>query len=105
MFTIYGSQTGTVVLSSTGGQLAFLTCVPLSNGRDTLFPERMSWNSGMNIQQAIESPRWATRSFPASPFPHTMYRGDLWIEGGFRTRSVMSYCNAATKWRCAAPGR
>ena len=35
---------------------------------------------GMNIQQAIESPRWATRSFPASPFPHTMYPGDLWIE-------------------------
>ena len=24
---------------------------------------------GMNIQQAIESPRWSTRSFPASPFP------------------------------------
>jgi gamma-glutamyltranspeptidase/glutathione hydrolase len=36
---------------------------------------------GMNIQQAIEAPRWATRSFPASPFPHTMYPGDLWIEG------------------------
>jgi gamma-glutamyltranspeptidase/glutathione hydrolase len=35
----------------------------------------------MNIQQAIEAPRWATRSFPASPFPHTMYPGDLWIEG------------------------
>jgi len=36
---------------------------------------------GMNIQQAIESPRWATRSFPASPFPHTMYPGDLSLEG------------------------
>ena len=35
---------------------------------------------GMNIQQAIESPRWSTRSFPASPFPHTMYRGDLSVE-------------------------
>src|SRR5580704_7576441 len=35
---------------------------------------------GMNMQQAIESPRWATRSFPASPFPHTMYPGDLWLE-------------------------
>jgi gamma-glutamyltranspeptidase/glutathione hydrolase len=35
---------------------------------------------GMNIQQAIESPRWSTRSFPASPFPHTMYPGDLWLE-------------------------
>jgi len=36
---------------------------------------------GMNIQQAIEAPRWSTRSFPASPFPHTMYPGDLGIEG------------------------
>ena len=35
---------------------------------------------GMNIQQAIEAPRWATRSFPASPFPHTMYPGDLSFE-------------------------
>jgi gamma-glutamyltranspeptidase/glutathione hydrolase len=34
----------------------------------------------MNMQQAIESPRWATRSFPASPFPHTMYPGDLLLE-------------------------
>ena len=35
---------------------------------------------GMNLQQAIEAPRWSTRSFPASPFPHTMYPGDLWFE-------------------------
>src|SRR5205809_4946968 len=35
---------------------------------------------GMNIQQAIEAPRWSTRSFPASPFPHTMYPGDLSFE-------------------------
>lgn len=35
----------------------------------------------MNAQQAIEAPRWATRSFPASPFPHTMYPGDLSLEG------------------------
>jgi gamma-glutamyltranspeptidase/glutathione hydrolase len=35
---------------------------------------------GMNAQQAIEAPRWSTRSFPASPFPHTMYPGDLQIE-------------------------
>ncbi len=34
----------------------------------------------MNIQQAIEAPRWSTRSFPASPFPHTMYPGDLAVE-------------------------
>jgi gamma-glutamyltranspeptidase/glutathione hydrolase len=35
---------------------------------------------GMNVQQAIEAPRWSTRSFPASPFPHTMYPGDLSVE-------------------------
>jgi gamma-glutamyltranspeptidase/glutathione hydrolase len=35
---------------------------------------------GMNVQQAIEAPRWTTRSFPASPFPHTMYPGDLGLE-------------------------
>lgn len=35
---------------------------------------------GMNVQEAIEAPRWSTRSFPASPFPHTMYPGDLQVE-------------------------
>ncbi len=35
---------------------------------------------GMNIQQAIEAPRWTTSSFPASPFPHTMYPADLGLE-------------------------
>jgi gamma-glutamyltranspeptidase/glutathione hydrolase len=34
----------------------------------------------MNIQQAIEAPRWSTRSFPASPFPHTMRPGDMSVE-------------------------
>jgi hypothetical protein len=29
---------------------------------------------GTNIQQAIEAPRWTTRSFPSSPFPHTVLR-------------------------------
>jgi gamma-glutamyltranspeptidase/glutathione hydrolase len=35
---------------------------------------------GMNIQQAIEAPRWSSRAFPASPFPHTMYPGDMSVE-------------------------
>ncbi|MGA8150905.1 MAG: gamma-glutamyltransferase [Terriglobales bacterium] len=35
---------------------------------------------GMNVQQAIEAPRWFSRAFPASPFPHTMYPGDLMVE-------------------------
>ncbi|HEX8799722.1 MAG TPA: gamma-glutamyltransferase [Terriglobales bacterium] len=46
---------------------------------------------GMNIQQAIEAPRWATRSFPASPFPHTMYPGDMAVEARIpeATRNVL----------------
>ena len=35
---------------------------------------------GLNVQQAIEAPKWLTRAFPASPFPHTMYPGDLSVE-------------------------
>jgi len=35
---------------------------------------------GMDVQHAIEAPRWSTRSFPASPFPHTMYPGDMSVE-------------------------
>ena len=35
---------------------------------------------GMNVQQAIEAPKWLTRAFPASPFPHTMYPGDMAVE-------------------------
>jgi len=35
---------------------------------------------GMNIQEAIEAPRWTTRAFPSSPFPHVMYPLDLGVE-------------------------
>jgi gamma-glutamyltranspeptidase/glutathione hydrolase len=35
---------------------------------------------GMNVQQAIEAPRWSTTSFPASDFPHTMYPGAMSVE-------------------------
>jgi len=35
---------------------------------------------GMNVQQAIEAPRWSTTSFPASAFPHTMYPGRMTVE-------------------------
>jgi gamma-glutamyltranspeptidase / glutathione hydrolase len=35
---------------------------------------------GMDIQQAIEAPRWSSTSFPASPFPHTMYPGAMSVE-------------------------
>jgi gamma-glutamyltranspeptidase / glutathione hydrolase len=36
---------------------------------------------GMNVQQAIEAPRWSTHSFPSSPFPHTMVPGSMSVEG------------------------
>jgi len=35
---------------------------------------------GLNVQQAIEAPRWSTTSFPASPFPHTTRPGALSVE-------------------------
>jgi gamma-glutamyltranspeptidase / glutathione hydrolase len=36
---------------------------------------------GMNVQQAIEAPRWSTRSFASSVFPHRMSNpGDLSVE-------------------------
>ncbi|HWQ54130.1 MAG TPA: gamma-glutamyltransferase [Bryobacteraceae bacterium] len=35
---------------------------------------------GMNPQQAIEAPRWSTRSFPQSTFPHSMYPGEMSVE-------------------------
>jgi gamma-glutamyltranspeptidase/glutathione hydrolase len=35
---------------------------------------------GMNVQEAIEAPRWSTKAFPASPFPHTMYPGEASVE-------------------------
>ncbi len=35
---------------------------------------------GMDVQQAIEAPRWSTKAFPASPFPQTMVPGHLAVE-------------------------
>ncbi len=35
---------------------------------------------GMNIQDAIEAPRWSTTSFPATEFPQTAYPGHLSVE-------------------------
>ncbi|MBM3734767.1 MAG: gamma-glutamyltransferase [Acidobacteria bacterium] len=35
---------------------------------------------GMNVQRAIEAPRWSTRSFPMSYFPHRMYAGEVTVE-------------------------
>jgi gamma-glutamyltranspeptidase/glutathione hydrolase len=35
---------------------------------------------GMNVQAAIEAPRWSSRAFPASPSPFTMIPGELTVE-------------------------
>jgi gamma-glutamyltranspeptidase/glutathione hydrolase len=34
----------------------------------------------MNVQQAIEAPRYNTTSFPSSPFPHVMRPGAMAVE-------------------------
>jgi len=35
---------------------------------------------GMNIQEAIDAPRWSTTSFPATEFPHTAYPNQIALE-------------------------
>jgi gamma-glutamyltranspeptidase/glutathione hydrolase len=57
---------------------------------------------GMNIQAAIEAPRWSSRSFPASPFPHTMYPGDLSVEARVPEKVRESLTARGHKLRVAA---
>ena len=35
---------------------------------------------GMNIQEAIDAPRWSTTSFPATEFPQTAYPNHIAVE-------------------------
>jgi gamma-glutamyltranspeptidase/glutathione hydrolase len=65
-----GNQPFMIVGSPGGDDQVFRTIQTLLNVVDF----------GMNVQEAIEAPRWATRSFPASPFPHTMYPGEMSVE-------------------------
>jgi len=58
---------------------------------------------GMNVQQAIEAPRWSTRSFPASPFPHTMYPGDLSVESRISQKVQQALIAKGHKLRVAGP--
>ena len=58
---------------------------------------------GMNIQQAIEAPRWSSRSFPSSPFPHTMYPGDLSVEARIPETTRQALINRGHKLRVASP--
>jgi gamma-glutamyltranspeptidase/glutathione hydrolase len=58
---------------------------------------------GMNIQQAIEAPRWSSRAFPASPFPHTMYPGDLSVEARIPESTRHALAARGHKLRVAPP--
>jgi len=58
---------------------------------------------GMNIQQAIEAPRWSTRSFPASPFPHTMYPGEMSVEARVPEAIRQALISRGHKLRVSGP--
>jgi gamma-glutamyltranspeptidase / glutathione hydrolase len=58
---------------------------------------------GMNIQQAIEAPRWSSRSFPASPFPHTMYPGDMAVESRIPETTRQALIAKGHKLRVTSP--
>ncbi len=58
---------------------------------------------GMNVQRAIEAPRWSTRSFPASPFPHTMYPGDLSVEDRVPAAAREALIKKGHKLRVSGP--
>jgi len=58
---------------------------------------------GMNIQQAIEAPRWSSRAFPASPFPHTMYPGDMAVESRVPEATRQALIARGHKLRVAPP--
>jgi len=58
---------------------------------------------GMNIQQAIEAPRWSSRSFPASPFPHTMYPGDMSVESRIPEATREALVGKGQKLRVTPP--
>ena len=65
---------------------------------------------GMNVQQAIEAPRWSTRAFPVVSFPHVMYPGDLMLEsrvpaGQSRKRARRERTQGAASGRVVAGTR
>src|SRR5216110_380963 len=62
-----------------------------------------TWWTWMNVQQAIEAPRWSTRSFPASPFPHTMYPGDLGVESRIGEKVQQALIAKGHKLRVSGP--
>ncbi len=58
---------------------------------------------GMNVQQAIEAPRWSTSSFPSSPFPHTMVPGAMAVEDRIPETTQKELIARGHKLRVAPP--
>jgi len=58
---------------------------------------------GMNVQQAIEAPRWSTSSFPSSPFPHTMVPGAMAVEERIPETTQKELIARGHKLRVAPP--
>jgi gamma-glutamyltranspeptidase/glutathione hydrolase len=58
---------------------------------------------GMNIQQAIEAPRWSTTSFPASSFPHTMYPGEMSVEARIADKTRQALLARGHKLKVSGP--
>jgi gamma-glutamyltranspeptidase/glutathione hydrolase len=58
---------------------------------------------GMNIQQAIEAPRWSTSSFPSSVFPHTMHPGAMAVEARIPEATRAALVARGHKLRVAGP--
>jgi gamma-glutamyltranspeptidase/glutathione hydrolase len=59
---------------------------------------------GMNVQQAIEAPRWSTRSFPSSVFPHNVEGlGDLSVESRVPESIRQALSAKGHKLRSAGP--
>jgi len=58
---------------------------------------------GMNVQQAIEAPRWSTHSFPSSPFPHTMLPGVMAVEDRIPEATQKELIARGHKLRVAPP--
>jgi gamma-glutamyltranspeptidase/glutathione hydrolase len=58
---------------------------------------------GMNVQQAIEAPRWSTSSFPSSPFPHTMLPGAMAVEDRIPEATRKELIARGHKLRVAPP--
>jgi gamma-glutamyltranspeptidase/glutathione hydrolase len=58
---------------------------------------------GMNIQQAIEAPRWSTSSFPSSVFPHTMHPTAMAVEARIPEATRAALIARGHKLRVASP--